>query len=169
MEWTEAGLRSALFEGFVPVVGRQNLAIPDRPGVFIVLHNETTANPFMAANPAGRFRGKDPSVDRQKLTSKWLMNSSAVYIGAASGGGRGDRTLRRRLEELRRFGAGEPTAHWGGRYLWQLTNSHRLLVCWKETSAQQAQVTKSELLDEFQEQFGALPFANLKRGNQIQA
>ena len=39
-----------------------------------------------------------------------------LYFGKAD-------ALRKRIKDLVRFAAGEPVAHWGGRYLWQISGS----------------------------------------------
>jgi hypothetical protein len=51
--------------------------------------------------------------------------------------------------------------HWGGRYLWQLTDHDALLAAWQETA--DYVVRETELVDEFHAAFGALPFANIVR------
>jgi hypothetical protein len=59
----------------------------------------------------------------EALQSKWVPDAHTSYIGKAD-------NARRRLEQFARFGAGEPVAHWGGRYIWQLADSAELLVAW---------------------------------------
>jgi len=69
--------------------------------------------------------------------------------------------LRKRLDEFRRFGEGEPIGRWGGCLMWQLEESDTLLVCWKETSAEPANV-ESSMIRAFMTEFGRRPFANLR-------
>lgn len=164
MEWTADGLRLAGFEGFVPFAALPTAGAPETPGVYVVLWSGAGVPAFLESSAAGWFKGKDPTVDRERLERKWLTATVVVYAGTATGGIDGKRTLHRRLDEYRRHGAGEPIGHWGGRYVWQLTDSNELLVCWRVTSGAEAEATETALLDDFKAQFGALPFANLKRG-----
>jgi hypothetical protein len=53
--------------------------------------------------------------------------------------------------------------HWGGRLLWQLESCQALLVAWKVERYSTA--LEYDLLEEFIETYGRLPFANLKRGH----
>ena len=78
-----------------------------------------------------------------------------VYIGKAG-------SLRSRLDQYRRHGAGERVGHWGGRYIWQLDAAAPLLVAWKETPGLDPECAEAALIEEFIRDFGALPFANLK-------
>lgn len=164
MEWTTAGLREAGFLGFVPFPDLPTSRVPDEPGVYVIIREASDEPEFLEVNPAGWFKGRDPSVIRTKLDRKWVTGTPVVYIGTATGGIKGRRTLRKRLDEYRRHGSGEPVAHWGGRYIWHLADSDQLLVCWKTTTADRAENLESELIAGFRRQYDTMPFANLKRG-----
>jgi hypothetical protein len=56
--------------------------------------------------------------------------------------------------------------HWGGRFLWQLASSDELLVAWRlERDFADAEC---DLIDEFRDVHGRLPYANLRRGSRTE-
>lgn len=162
-EWTRAGLETVGFSGFVPFAALPTSDVPTGAGVYVVVA-PGGAPRFLDASPAGWVRG-DPTVPIAKLERKWLPMTDVVYIGSAGLGTRARRGISKRLDEYRRHGAGELVKHWGGRYLWQLGNSAELLVGWHEVENEQiAEDVETGLLETFEVQFGAPPFANIRRG-----
>lgn len=149
------------FAGFVPLLGAELPGrVPSQSGVYVVLVEAGHEPAFLDISRGGRFKGRNPTVDRAILVSKFVPGCDAVYIGRAT-------KLDQRVRLLARFGRGEPVAHWGGRYLWQLDTPASLRVAWRlEADPIEAEAL---LLDEFEAAFGRLPFANLVRGNRSRA
>jgi hypothetical protein len=164
MTWDESTMRAMGFVGFVPFTDLPRWSVPAGPGVYVVLRTADDLPTFLEHSVGGHFKGKDPSVSAAKLESNWITGSDVVYIGKADAGSTGRRGLAKRLDEYRRFGAGEPIGHWGGRYIWQLADHAELLVAWKDEPLAVAEDTEAALLTDFLSDFGSLPFANLKHG-----
>jgi hypothetical protein len=130
--------------------------IPPHGGVYIVLRDLREPVEFRDSNPGGRFKGRDPSVKSGVLRGKWIDDCAVVYIG------KGD-NIQRRLKQYADFGSGKPIGHWGGRYIWQLADSERLLVAWMPcSSGETAAMMEARLLRRFKDEHdGHLPFANI--------
>ena len=167
MRLTRDSLRAGNFSGFVELAQMDDAAVPQDPGVYVVLRLAATHPVFVPQSIGGWFKGKDPSVDLASLQRKWVDHAEALYIGKANArkGGGG---LRERIRECLRFGAGEPVGHWGGRYIWQLADSAELLIAWRATSKDESpSPTEAAMIDDFHRTYGALPFANLRHERRL--
>ncbi|WP_304623888.1 hypothetical protein [Bacteroides acidifaciens] len=144
------------FNGFVPVSKLRSTAslLPDSGGVYIVVRDSDNSPEFLATGTGGFFKGKNPNVGLEELESNYVAGSKVVYIGKAT-------SLKKRVGQLLRFGAGSAVGHWGGRYLWQLADSDNLLIAWKTTSTTDPRAEEIKMLEEFVSRHGKLPFANL--------
>jgi hypothetical protein len=153
------------FEGFVTVGGLRALSlstVPEKPGVYVFLRDVDQSPSFFNRSRGGHFKGQNPTVSVSTLENAWVPGAKIVYIGKA-GGVTGSPTLRTRLRQYLSFGAGEPVAHWGGRYIWQLVDAEDLIVCWQTTGEQEPRDVEREVLEDFERAHGCLPFANLKK------
>ncbi len=160
--FTEAGLRTQGFKGFVPVSALRQSGldgVPSAPGVYAVLRSLDAAPAFRSTNAGGWFKGKDPSVPVSILEEKWVAGAHLLYVGKATAGRRGGSGLRKRLALLLNYGAGKPVAHQGGRYLWQVEGANDFLVAWLLIEDPTAE--ENRLLSEFRDAYGAYPLANI--------
>lgn len=158
-------IKSAGFCGFVSVAELNAGMIesaPDAPGVYMVVIPDGFIPVFLIVGTGGHFKGKDPNVSIGILKSSWISDTCVIYIGKA-GGNTSSSTLRKRLKQYVHFGAGDPVGHWGGRYIWQLKDSGRLLVCWRPSApGEDARLMESSLISGFKDMYGGQrPFANL--------
>jgi len=159
-----ASLEKAGFEGFVPLLTLDSGTVPTAPGVYCVVRVSVDPPSFLATSPAGRFKGKDPTVSSGRLEAKWIRDTPVLYIGKASDRRGSQGALRKRLDEYRRHGVGQPVGHWGGRFIWQLEDAAELLICWRTSKEVEAEDVEAAMLAAFVANYGGLPFANLKRG-----
>jgi hypothetical protein len=150
------------FEGFESIASlrKTRLAhVPDVPGVYLVLRPALTAPTFLPTSTGGHFRGRDPTVPVSQLSERWVPSCLVCYVGKA-GGDDNSSTLRSRLRQYLRFGAGVPCGHWGGRYIWQLADAESLLIAWAQTPTGEPRALDERLLAEFASAHGRPPFAN---------
>lgn len=126
---------------------------PTSSGVYVVSRANQTLPCFLDQSCGGWFKDRNPTVPRNHLMSNWVETAEVVYIGKAN-------SLRRRLREFAKFGAGQKIGHWGGRLIWQLEESPTLLVAWKETPGLDPALVEAELIADFRAAYGQPPFAN---------
>lgn len=161
--FSEADLRARGFEGFERFGDLDLSQVPREPGVYAVLREFYSNHEVLPASVGGWFKGRDPSGDPIKLKPLLGCHSETLYIGKADAGTRGTRGLKKRISEFARFGQGKAVGHWGGRYIWQLSDSQDLRIAWLAITDRSAKEVEDELFVEFFEAYGQLPFANLRR------
>lgn len=158
-------IRNAGFLGFTTIdeLQRDQLGqVPEEAGVYLVLRTEATPPVFLEVSPAGHFKDKDPTVPVSKLRENWVCGTPVLYIGKA-GDPTGEATLRSRLDQYLKFGAGRPVGHRGGKYIWQVRGSGSFVVCWKQTLNQVPREVERQLIEKFKAEYkGMRPFANLQ-------
>ncbi len=151
------------FTGFRQLADLEINRIPQKPGIFVVLQPEGFRPQFLAKSTAGIFKKKDPTLKADALTAEWVDGAEVLYVGKAGPGSKGNRGLRRQIQELVDFGKGKPPGHWDGRLIWQLAAVDNLIVAWKELPAEELSAAEAGYHAAFVEEHGRLPFANLVR------
>lgn len=146
------------FDGFIRVseLRDSKFLIPDEAGVYVVLRVSQADPEFLEKGTGGFSQGKNPNVSMVELTENFVYGVKTVYIGKAS------TSLRKRVGQLLRFGAGSAVSHWGGRYLWQLADSDNLMIAWKPTPDCDPRTIEARMIQDFISLHGKRPFANLK-------
>ena len=149
------------FTGFRPLGVLDINRIPQKPGIFAVLQPEGFRLQFLAKSTAGVFKKKDPTLKAETLAAEWIDGADILYVGKAGPGSKGNRGLRRQLQEFVDFGKGKPPGHWDGRLIWQLAAAGSLIAAWKELPVEQLTPTEAAYHAAFVAEYGRLPFANL--------
>jgi len=130
-------------------------AVPLSGGIYVVMRRAAHLPTFLAESCGGHFKGRNPTQLVDVLEHKWVPEAEVLYVGKSD-------ALRRRLKEYAGFGAGRPIGHWGGRYIWQLSDSDELLVAWKGCGdGETPGYLEAQLADRFKRVYGRLPFANI--------
>jgi hypothetical protein len=150
-------LRGEAFDGFVTFKELRDdaSAVPLSGGVYVVVRPATQPPAFLAESCGGHFKRRNPTELVDVLERKWVDDAPLLYVGRS-------RVLRRRLKQYASFGAGRPIGHWGGRYIWQLSDSDELLVAWKACCTDETPShLEAHLAGRFKLIYGRLPFANI--------
>ncbi len=156
-------IKSEGFTGFIKIdeLMKNNCSqIPNKKGIYFVLRISLNKPVFMEVSVGGHFKKRNPTVDISKLKNQWNKKSLVIYIGKA-GGGTSNATLQSRLKQYMKFGKGIPIGHWGGRYIWQLEDYKKLIVCWKVIQQEDCRKVEKRIIEDFLSQYGKRPFANL--------
>lgn len=156
-------LEASGFEGFLPLRDLRSCSngVADECGVYVVLRESRSLPRFLPRSPAGWFKGLDPSYPLSILKEKWVAAADIIYIGKA--GPADERTIRRRVTEFLKFGAGAPIGHRGGRAIWQLPGVWSCLLAWRACPGSIPRQHEKALISEFEGSYGKIPFANFRR------
>ena len=149
--FTGAGLKSAGFKGFERFSATDLAKVPEGPGVYVLLREKGAPPVFLERSTAGPHQGREATAPLEDLRAAWVARTPLLYVGET-------KTLRKRLGQFRRQGAGESANHYDGIYVWQLSDAGDLRLAWREVADPVA--TKRALLKEFRDAFGTRPFAN---------
>lgn len=163
MQFDKSGLKLEGFAGFRSINALESGRIPQGTGIFAVLAPEGFQPRFLRKSSAGVFKKKDPSLREPVLAVEWVDGAAVLYIGKAGPGSKGNRGLRRQIQEFLDFGQGKPPGHWDGRLIWQLAEAGDLVIAWKELPVEYLNQTAANYHSAFIEEYGKLPFANLAR------
>jgi hypothetical protein len=154
-------LKADGFAGFRTLGSLEIMRVPQGTGLFAVIRPNEYEPHFLKKSTAGIFKKKDPSLPPEPLLAEWVDGADILYIGKAGPGSKGNRGLRRQIQEFLDFGKGKPPGHWDGRHIWQLTHTDALIIAWKELPAEELNNAEARYHAEFVEAHGKLPFANL--------
>ena len=149
--FTGAGLKTAGFKGFERFSATDLAKVPEGPGVYVLLREKGAPPVFLDRSPAGPHQGREATLPLEDLRAAWVARTPLLYVGET-------KTLRKRIMQCRRQGAGESANHYDGISVWQLSDSNDLRLAWREEADPVA--AKRALLKEFKAAFGAKPFAN---------
>lgn len=155
-------LKNLGYSGFLTVnqVRLNYDLLPNNKGTYLILKNESDNYQFLPKGTGGYFKGKDPNVDIQTLKDNWVENTVLLYAGKA-GGNESASSIKKRVKQYLEFGQGKAIGHYGGRYIWQLSNNQNLLLAWKVAIDRDPREEEKLLLRNFYDEYGVLPFANL--------
>ena len=151
------------FKGFITIkeLNENPNLIPDVRGVYKVIFKGSKPS-YLDEGTCGRFKDREPNVSVKVLKENWIEGADVVYIGKA-GSPTGQATLRKRIKQYLKIGQGKKVGHWGGRFIWQLKDSDQLQFCWCETPNDDPSEIETDLIQEFRQEHGSRPFANLTK------
>ncbi|MGL3804985.1 hypothetical protein ACSYDW_02710 [Paeniglutamicibacter sp. R2-26] len=161
MHLNKKALKADGFAGFRPISSLEINRIPQHQGIFAILRPAGFEPHYIPKSTAGVFKKKNPSLAQAELSAEWVADAVVLYIGKAGPGSKGNRGLRRQIQEFVDFGQGKPPGHWDGRLIWQLADAGNLVVAWKELPAEELNAALANYHERFLGDYGRLPFANL--------
>lgn len=134
-------------------------SVPRSAGIYLITRTPDSKPEFLRDSTGGWFKGLDPSDPLDVVREHWVQGAHVVYVGK----GAGRKGLKGRLCQLLDFGFGKAVGHRGGRLLWHLPESEKLLVRWRTCSTEQADRAETNAIGSFKTLYGKRPYANLRK------
>lgn len=122
-------------------------------GIYIIVRPEKMQDILLnQTSNAGKYKGKDPTVNIEKLKQKLLVQADILYLGKSEG------SVEKRMQQHIEFWNGKPISAWGGRSIAQIQHFEDLEVWY--LPCDNPKEMESALLNDFETKYNQLPFAN---------
>ena len=122
-------------------------------GIYIIVRPEKMQDILLnQTSNAGKYKGKDPTVNIEKLKQKLLVQADILYLGKSEG------SVEKRMHQHIEFWNGKPISAWGGRSIAQIQHFEDLEVWY--LPCDNPKEMESALLNDFETKYNQLPFAN---------
>ena len=122
-------------------------------GIYIIVRPEKMQDILLEqTSNAGKYKGKDPTVNIEKLKQKLLVQADILYLGKSEG------SVEKRMQQHIEFWNGKPISAWGGRSIAQIQHFEDLEVWY--LPCDNPKEMESALLNDFETKYNQLPFAN---------
>jgi hypothetical protein len=134
--------------------------VPPSPGIYLIVRSSECTPEFLPKSTGGWFKDKDPSYPHNMVQENWVEEARVIYVGMT----KAQKGLKGRLCCFFDFGQGKRVGHRGGRMLWHLPNSEKLLVRWRTYPEGEAYSAETDAIVAFKAVYGGRrPFANMTK------
>ena len=131
--------------------------LPEIPGIYVIIRSSDRRPRFLLNSTGGWFKGKDPSYPYEVVCDSWVEAAHVMYVGMT----KARKGLKSRLGAFFDFGSGKRRGHRGGRLLWHLEDSEKLLVRWRTCPGVEAYPSETAAIARFKAVYnGKRPYAN---------
>ena len=155
------------FEGFISYSDlnqNEDGYIHEIKGIYLVINPDYKTPEFLNPGVCGKHKKKNPNYSIDILEKDYIYEAQVMYIGKG-GSLDDDADLNSRLKSYLACSRNATCSHSGGRSIWQLKNYNELIFCWKYLDNIESGNIENKLIENFEEQFGKIPFANKNRGS----
>lgn len=148
------------------ILNAQRIGMPDHHGIYLVLREHNFKPEFISEGTAGFYKRLNPNIDIQTLKDNWIEQSHVLYIGKAGGvhsnGQIDSSTLEEKITSFIKFGMGNNTSHWSGRFIWQIKNADNLYIAYWQCRGINPVEAEKEMLRDYYLKYDRLPFGNVR-------